>query len=235
MCAVTYKLCACVKMGKTDPRSQSIFFLSLGYVFGLFDRRHFSFPFKMQFAGLGVRSILSLTFGFAKKLFVNAHNINHVILSSLFSTHSSPKIRKFTVAAAVMFATMLAIWWVLWMIAASQYRDFIDNWIETHRTAGYEVTYADRDTEGFPRDISLHFTDFILRNSDGVKIHAHDVSLSTFPWQWHHFTAKLKHGFELAIPFTGYSKRDLVYYQRRRGAQSHRTGEEKRRLEICRS
>lgn len=116
---------------------------------------------------------------------------------------SLPALRRFAVAAVMMLVTMLAIWWSLWMIAAAQYRDFLDNWIATHRAAGYEVTYADRDTEGFPRDISLHFSDFILRNSDGVKIHAHDVSLSTFPWQWHRFHAKLKHGFELAIPFSG--------------------------------
>ena len=58
-------------------------------------------------------------------------------------------------------------------------------------------------------DISLHFTNFVLRNSDGVKIHAHDVSLSTFPWQWHHFNAKLTHGFELSIPFTGSGNKTL--------------------------
>src|SRR5262249_36623176 len=75
------------------------------------------------------------------------------------------------------------------------------SWIEAHRAYGYQVTYDSRDTEGFPRRIVLHFSNFVLQSSDGIKIHAHDVSLAAFPWQWHHFDAKLKHGFELTIPF----------------------------------
>ncbi len=114
-----------------------------------------------------------------------------------------PVLRRFCIAAVVMFAAMALIWWAVWSIAASQYRDFINGWIETHRPAGYQVTYADQDIEGFPRLIVLHFSNLVLQNPDGVKIHANDVSLATFPWQWHHFDAKLKHGFELTIPFTG--------------------------------
>src|SRR5262249_38214119 len=53
------------------------------------------------------------------------------------------------------------------------------------------------------RHITLHFTNFVLQNSDGVKIQAHDVLLSTLPWRWHKFNAKLKNGFDLSIPFNG--------------------------------
>ena len=101
-----------------------------------------------------------------------------------------------------MLASMFVLWWVIWTISAAQYRDFIDGWIEAHRASGYQVTYDSRDTEGFPRYVTLHFSNFVLQNSDGIKIHANDVSLAAFPWQWSRFDAKLKHGFELTIPFT---------------------------------
>jgi len=116
---------------------------------------------------------------------------------------SRAKIERFSIAAAVMFLAMTAMWWMLWSLAASQYRTFIDGWIAAHRMPGYQVTYDRRETVGFPRDISLHFTNFVLQNPDGVRIHANDVSLSAFPWQWERFDAKLKHGFELTIPFGG--------------------------------
>jgi hypothetical protein len=115
----------------------------------------------------------------------------------------SPHAKKLGKAAVIAVVASLVLWWAIWSIAASQYRAFVDNWIATHHIVGYDVTYQSRDTEGFPFDISLHFTDFVLQNSDGVRIHANDVSLSTIPWRWHHFNAKLKHGFEIAIPFTG--------------------------------
>jgi hypothetical protein len=114
-----------------------------------------------------------------------------------------PHFHKFGKAALIAIAASIVLWWAVWSIAASQYRTFVDNWIATHHVAGYDVTYQSRDAEGFPFDISLHFTDFVLQNSDGVRIHANDVSLSTIPWRWHRFNAKLKHGFEIAIPFTG--------------------------------
>jgi len=111
--------------------------------------------------------------------------------------------RRTVIAATSMLAGMIVLWWGVWSVGAAQYRTFIDDWIETHRATGYQLTYDARDTEGFPRWISLHFTNFVLQDPDGIKIHANDVSLSTFPWQWHRFNAKLKHGFELTIPFTG--------------------------------
>jgi hypothetical protein len=112
------------------------------------------------------------------------------------------KCRRFFIAASVMLASMLVVWWVAWTISASQYRNFIDNWIEVHRAQGYLVTYDTRDTEGFPRYVTLHFGNFVLQNPDGVKVHANDVLLAAFPWDWQHFDAKLKHGFELTIPFS---------------------------------
>jgi hypothetical protein len=111
--------------------------------------------------------------------------------------------RRFLIAAVAALVISLVLWWGVWSIAASQYRIFINQWIEAHRPEGYQVTYDSQDLQGFPRAISLHFSNFVLQNPDGVKIHANDVSLSTYPWRWHRFTAKLKRGFELAIPFTG--------------------------------
>jgi hypothetical protein len=115
---------------------------------------------------------------------------------------SRAKFQRFTVAAAVMLASMFAMWWGIWMIGAAQYRDFIDSWIEARRALGYQVTYDNRETEGFPRYITLHFSNFLLQNSDGIKVHANDVLLAAFPWQWNRIDAKLKHGFDLTIPFT---------------------------------
>jgi Uncharacterized protein conserved in bacteria (DUF2125) len=115
---------------------------------------------------------------------------------------SPARMKRFGIAAGVTLALMLAMWWVVWTIGAVQYRHFIDNWIETHRSLGYQVTYDNRETEGFPSTITLHFGNFVLTNPDGVKVHANDVLLSAFPWHWRNFEAKLKHGFELTIPFT---------------------------------
>jgi hypothetical protein len=112
-------------------------------------------------------------------------------------------LRRTATAVAVMLASMFVLWWGLWLIGAAQWRDFIEDWITARRTLGYNVTYDARETEGFPRRISLHFTNFVLKNPDGVTIHANDVSLSTLPWQWQRFDGKLKHGFELTIPFSG--------------------------------
>ncbi|MGE3624065.1 MAG: DUF2125 domain-containing protein, partial [Bdellovibrionales bacterium] len=112
------------------------------------------------------------------------------------------KIQRTVVAASVMLASMFVLWWGIWMVAASEYRSFIDRWIEAHRAQGYTVTYDNRVTHGFPRAVSLHFTNFVLQNTDGIKIHAQDVSLSAFPWQWQRLRGKLKHGFELTIPLS---------------------------------
>ena len=104
-------------------------------------------------------------------------------------------------AITVMLLAMAVLWWSLWMIGAAQYRNFIDGWIAAHEPQGWHVTYDARDTEGFPRHIILHFTNFVLQNPDGVKIHAGEVALATLPWQWRSLDAKLKHGFDLVIPF----------------------------------
>jgi len=110
--------------------------------------------------------------------------------------------QRFGTAAIVMVVSIFVLWWIIWTIGAVQYRRFIDNWIEAHRALGYQVTYDNRDTEGFPHYITLHFGNFVLINPDGIRIHANDVSLAAFPWHWRNFNAKLKHGFELVIPFT---------------------------------
>ncbi len=110
-------------------------------------------------------------------------------------------LRRTATAALVMLLAMTVLWWSLWMISAAQYRRFIDGWIAAHEPQGWHVTYDVRDTEGFPRHVILHFTNFVLQNPDGVKIHAGEVALATLPWQWRSLDAKLKRGFDLVIPF----------------------------------
>jgi len=110
--------------------------------------------------------------------------------------------RRIAILSLVTVLITITLWSLLWTVGAVQYRAYIDGWIASHRTQGYQVSYDTRDTMGFPGEISLHYSNFVLQSPDGVKIHANDVSLSAFPWHWNDLEAKLKHGFDLSIPFT---------------------------------
>lgn len=111
-------------------------------------------------------------------------------------------LRRFAAAAAAMLLVLAGAWAGLWVVAAGQYRAFIDDWIKNREAAGYHVDFEKRETIGFPRHVILHYHNFVLQNPDGIKIHADDISIGTFPWQWHHMDAKAKHGFEVTIPFS---------------------------------
>jgi hypothetical protein len=115
---------------------------------------------------------------------------------------NSPAFRRTALAAAVMLAAMAVLWWTIWAVSAAQFRSFVDDWIAAHSAAGYKMHYDARLTGGFPRRITLHFTNFVLENSDGIRVHSDNIDLSTLPWRWHHLTAKTTHGFDLAIPFS---------------------------------
>jgi hypothetical protein len=106
------------------------------------------------------------------------------------------------IATVVALAAFAVLWWSLWAISAAQFRSFIDDWIAAHSAAGYQVHYDARTTSGFPQHIALHLSNFVLQNSDGIRIHSDDLDLSTLPWRWHHLKARSNHGFDLVIPFS---------------------------------
>jgi hypothetical protein len=109
--------------------------------------------------------------------------------------------RHIPIAIATMVIALAVLWWAIWAISSAQFREFVDDWIAAHRTAGYQVRYDSREMGGFPRRITMHFTNFVLENSVGIRVHSDNIDLSTLPWRWHHLNAKTTHGFDLTIPF----------------------------------
>jgi len=91
-------------------------------------------------------------------------------------------------------------WWLLWQIAAAQYRGTIDGWIEKGRSSGYDITYDRREQFGFPHHVVLRFVNLHWKNADGIDFHAGDLDVGGELWQTQHFTAKFKGQVEIDAP-----------------------------------
>ncbi len=110
-------------------------------------------------------------------------------------------IRRASLAVSILLLAMLILWWALWSIAATQYRNVIDSWIETEKSIGHQFDYDDRWTTGFPHRVALHFMNVRWQNADGIRMHADEATLSAIPWEWRIFDAKFKYGVEVSVPF----------------------------------
>jgi hypothetical protein len=106
-----------------------------------------------------------------------------------------------TVIAAVAFVVIItALWWGLWLIAATQYRHVIDGWVTSGRAEGYEITYDENQLFGFPRHLVLRFTNVHWKDTNNILFHADDIDIGALPWQWRNYTAKFKNHVEITAP-----------------------------------
>lgn len=103
-------------------------------------------------------------------------------------------------AAIVAVIALPVVWWLLWQIAAAQYRGQIDHWIEEGRANGYVIDYDDRQQFGYPFRIILRFTGLHWRNADGIKFEASDIDIGALPWFTQDFVAKFKQRTTITAP-----------------------------------
>ncbi len=95
----------------------------------------------------------------------------------------------------------MALWCLLWVIAAAQYRNAIDNWIDAGRKAGYDIDYESRSLFGFPRHVVLRFVNLHWINTDGIRFKAGTIDIGGATlWQTHSFEAKFKNHAEIIAP-----------------------------------
>lgn len=104
------------------------------------------------------------------------------------------------IAIATFAVTVVALWWGLWLLAASQYRHVINGWIESGRASGYEITYDRSELFGFPHHVVLRFVNVHWKNTENIIFHAADIDIGATPWQWQKFTAKFKNHVEIDAP-----------------------------------
>lgn len=85
-------------------------------------------------------------------------------------------------------------------MSAAQFRRVIDNWIDQGRAAGYQISYDDRETFGFPRRITMRLTNIHWKTADGIDFRADAMDLIATPWDWKNFDAKFKNHVAVTTP-----------------------------------
>jgi hypothetical protein len=108
---------------------------------------------------------------------------------------------RFCFISLITAVTILAITgWSLWSLSAAQYRRIIDGWIDAGRASGYQISYDDRQTFGFPRHIVMRLVNLHWRNADGIDFRTDDMDIEVTPWNWNQFEAKFKNHVSVAAP-----------------------------------
>lgn len=104
------------------------------------------------------------------------------------------------IAAVTFIAAVTAIWWGLWLVAASQYKHVINGWVESGRADGYEISYEESELFGFPRHVVLRFKNVHWKDTNNILFQADDIDIGAIPWRWHKFTAKFKKHVQIDAP-----------------------------------
>ncbi|MDX2027730.1 MAG: DUF2125 domain-containing protein [Alphaproteobacteria bacterium] len=123
-----------------------------------------------------------------------------VVLFLSFMKFNLTAFRRTATVLAIMLAGLGVAWGLLWSVAAREYRSVIDSWIETGRKSGYEILYDSQTLSGFPHNIVLRFTNLRWKNTDGITFQAGAMALSSRPWLWRHFDARLSNHVEIRAP-----------------------------------
>lgn len=103
-------------------------------------------------------------------------------------------------ATLVAVLALPVFWWLLWQIAAAQYRGQIDHWIEEGHADGYVINYDDRQQFGYPLHVVLRFKGLHWRNADGIDFEAGDIDIGALPWITKDFVAKFKQRATITAP-----------------------------------
>ncbi len=99
-----------------------------------------------------------------------------------------------------MLVTLTVLWWGVWSIAAAQYRNVMDRWIDEGRASGYHITYDEHRLFGFPRRVTLRFSNVQWTNTDAIEFHADTIDIAAWPWQWQAFDVKFKNRVQITAP-----------------------------------
>jgi hypothetical protein len=92
------------------------------------------------------------------------------------------------------------LWWAMWQLAARQYRQAIDHWVEVGMADGDHVTFGDSRMFGFPHRVVLRLTNLHWSSTDGMVFHTDQMDLSATPWRWSIFDANMRGHVELSAP-----------------------------------
>jgi hypothetical protein len=108
--------------------------------------------------------------------------------------------RFFFTAFVTTIIILSVVGWTLWSLSAAHYRAIIDGWIAVGRQAGYQISYDDRQTFGFPRHIVMRMTGLHWRNAEGIDFRTDAMDIAVTPWNWSQFDAKFKNHVSVAVP-----------------------------------
>jgi len=114
----------------------------------------------------------------------------------------APKIHHYLKITFLIGSIGILLWITAWFMAVAQYHTVINGWITAQRAAGYQLSYENRMTVGFPHHIMFRFDNLRWRNNDDILFSADHMELSSRPWQWQIFRAKFKGHVEISAPLT---------------------------------
>jgi hypothetical protein len=114
---------------------------------------------------------------------------------------------------------LFVLWLALWLVTAYQLNRRVDNWVETAKTNGFEVSFSDRSTDGTPLNVHVHLENFTAKLPHGGHlVQADEAVLYLSLWDWKTLSSKLRgnvHGEIAQTPFTaevlkfGFSRPDV--------------------------
>ncbi len=108
--------------------------------------------------------------------------------------------RKVFIRSVTAIVALGILGWLIWSLAATQYRRVIDSWIEEGRAAGYQISFDDRQVFGFPHHITMRFVNLHWKNADGIDFHTDTMDIAATPWDWQHYEVKLKNHVVVNAP-----------------------------------
>lgn len=95
--------------------------------------------------------------------------------------------RKGLIATVAVLATLAIAYSVFWWIAAAEARDGLDRWAAERRTLGWEISYGEVRTSGFPFRIALDIESpriEVLMNEGSVVWRTDTIRAHGRPWRF---------------------------------------------------
>ena len=87
----------------------------------------------------------------------------------------------------ITLLALLAIGYsILWFVTKPMIEEFADNWVESQRSAGFDIQYSERRVEGFPLNFKLVFDDPVVEaRGAAAKWQGEEIRLQSRPWNFY--------------------------------------------------
>lgn len=102
-----------------------------------------------------------------------------------------------------VFVVLIAAYTVYWFIARGEIEAGLDNWIETQRQLGVDISYAEKEVRGFPYRFALDVDQPAYHDPNaGVMWRGERLELVMQPWNYRHAIAKAPGRNEIEVSGT---------------------------------